>query len=115
VNYEKEGFFSFIATCVLILFLSIPVIGLMKSFFFVGFYFFLYYETLIGEKSSYSIWLSALLKGIVVMVVGYITLGESWGFALFIFYPIIFIFLLGLPLLILYKPKEDYNEFNHHS
>jgi hypothetical protein len=53
---------TFIATCVLILLLSINAIGLMKAFFFVGLYFFLYYETLMGEKSSYSIWLSALLK-----------------------------------------------------
>ncbi|MBN3554044.1 hypothetical protein JYA63_07210 [Fictibacillus nanhaiensis] len=106
---------TFITTCVLILFLSINMISLFKSLFFVGLYFFLYYETLIGEKPSYIIWLSALLKGMVVMVIGYFTLGKSWGFRLFIFYPILFIFLLGLPLLTLYKPNEDHNEFNNHS
>ncbi|MGM0807100.1 MAG: hypothetical protein ACQET8_20390 [Bacillota bacterium] len=112
---NSKVFPTFIATCVLILFLSINTIGLFKSLFFVGLYYFMYYETLIGEKSSYSIWLSALLKGIVVMVIGYITLGKSWGFGLFIFYPIIFIFLLGLPLLTLYQPKQDHNEFNNNS
>ncbi|ANC77490.1 hypothetical protein ABE65_012055 [Fictibacillus phosphorivorans] len=100
---------TFIATCVLILFLSMNTFGLLKSLFFVGLYFFMYYETLIGEKKRITIWLFALLKGVVVMVFGYITLGESWDFALIIFYPIIFIFLLGLPLLALYQPKENHN------
>jgi hypothetical protein len=75
----------------------------------------MYFETLIGEKTRITILLFALLKGIAVMMFGYMAFGESWDFALFIFYPIIFIFLLGLPLLVLYQPKEDHNEFNNHS
>ncbi|MED1865802.1 hypothetical protein P4V41_20275 [Fictibacillus nanhaiensis] len=106
---------TFIATCMLILLLSLNIVGLLISLFFVGLYFFMYYETLIGEKMRFPIFLFALLKGIAVMVFGYMTFGESWDFALFIFYPIIFIFLLGMPLLVLYQPNEDHNEFNNHS
>jgi hypothetical protein len=106
---------TFIATCVLILFLSMNTFGLLRSLFLVGVYFFMYYETLIREKTRITIFLFALLKGIAVMVFGYMTFGKSWDFALFIFYPFIFIFLLGLPLLVLYQPKEDTNEFNNHS